>query len=457
MTEAENVREKIGWYRWVICALLFFATTINYIDRQVLGVLKKTLVDDLGWNQIDYSNVVASFQTAYAIGLILMGRITDRIGVRLGLIVAVALWSLAAMAHGFVGYVPRAAVCTFSIPAWLPLTGGSVITMAATVVGFGAARFFLGFAEAGNFPASIRAVSEWFPKKERAFATGIFNSGTNIGAIVTPLIVPWIVIRFGWPAAFYVTGMIGFVWLFFWIAMYKSPEHHSRVSPRELAYIRSDVEKPAKKLPWIKLFGCRQTWGFSLAKFLTDPIWWFYLFWIPGFLQEKHGLQILQIGMPLVVIYLLADIGSIGGGWLSSSLIKRGWSINAARKTTMLICALSVIPVLFASRVQNMWVAVCLIGLAASSHAGFSANLFTIVSDTVPRHTVSSIVGIGGMAGAVGGILIAKVVGYILQWTNNNYTIPFLIASSAYLVALLILHLILPRLQPMVSESLEPE
>ncbi len=434
MTDVDTPVEKNGYYRWVICALLFFATTINYIDRQVLGVLKKTLVDDLGWSQIDYSNVVACFQTAYAIGLILMGRITDRIGVRLGLTIAVALWSVAAMAHGLVGYLSRDSVISLPIPSWL---SGSV----------------LGLAEAGNFPASIRTISEWFPKKERAFATGLFNSGTNIGALVTPLIVPWIVIRWGWPAAFYLTGAIGFIWLIFWLLIYKSPDHHPRVTPAELAYIRSDLEKPAKKLPWLKLFGCRQTWGFSLTKFMTDPIWWFYLFWIPGFLQEKHGLQILQIGAPLVTIYLVSDVGSIVGGWLSSRLIKRGWTINAARKTTMLLCALCVVPVFFAAKAQSVWTAVFLIGLAAAAHQGFSANLFTIVSDTVPRHSVSSVVGIGGMAGAIGGILIAKIVGYVLQWSNNNYTIPFIIASSAYLVALLVLHSILPRLQAMEMED----
>ena len=418
-TGVENVRASVGHYRWLICALLFFAATINYVDRQVIGILKTTIHDDIGWSEVDYSWVVFSFQAAYAIGLLGVGRLIDRIGTRKGFSFAIIFWSLAAMGHA----------------------------LAHTVFGFGVARFFLGLGEAGNFPAAIKTVAEWFPKKERALATGIFNSGTNVGALVTPLVVPVITLTWGWRAAFIATGAIGFIWLVAWFAFYRRPDEHPSLSKAELEYIQSDPPDPVVKIPWVKLLPHSQTWAFSLAKFMTDPIWWVYLFWLPDFLHKRHGLSLKDFGAPLVVVYLLADIGSIGGGWISSSLIKRGWTVNAGRKLAMLICAVAVIPIVLAAQTSNLWVAVVLIGVAAAAHQGFSCNLFTTTSDMFPRHAVGSVVGIGGMAGAVGGMMIAWTVGQILERTGSYVPI-FIIAASAYLMALLFFHLLAPKLEP---------
>ncbi len=409
-----------GWYRWVICGLLFFATTINYIDRQVIGILKPTLAKELHWNEIDYSNVVLAFQTAYALGYLLGGRLMDRIGVRIGLPVVVAIWSFAAMLHA----------------------------LARTVVGFSGARFLLGLSEGGNFPAAIKTVTAWFPRKERALATGIFNAGSNVGALLTPLMVPWITIHYGWPVTFAVTGSLGFLWLFGWVLLYQEPEVHPRVTSAELAYIRSDPPDAPTVIPWLELLRHPQTWAFVVGTFMSAPVWWFYLYWVPGFLNERHGLDLIHMGPPLVVIYLMTDVGSIGGGWLSSTLLNRGWTVNAARKTAMLVCALCVVPVFMAPWVSNLWLAVFLVGLAASAHQGFSANLYTLVSDTVPGQAVSSVVGIGGMAGAIGGMFSATMVGHILEWTHS-YVVLFAMASTAYLVALLIIHQLLPQFQPM--------
>ncbi|MBI5386716.1 MAG: MFS transporter [Verrucomicrobia bacterium] len=425
-TAAGTQARPASHFRWYICALLFFGTTINYIDRQVIGVLKTTLKTDLGWSETDFGNIVFAFSAAYAIGYAVGGRFMDWVGVRLGYSVAVCLWSLAAMGHA----------------------------VARTVTGFGIARFFLGLTEGGNFPAAIKTVSEWFPKKERALATGIFNAGSNVGALLTPLMVPWITVHFGWPTAFFVTGSLGLFFVVAWLAVYRHPHEHRSVSPSELAFIRSDPADPPVKIPWLELLRHRQTWAYMVGTFMTSPIWWFYLYWIPGFLNEKHGLKLLDLGPPLVVIYLMTDVGSVGGGWLSSWLIKRGWSINAARKTAFLVCALCVVPIFMASQVTGMWVAVFLIGLAASAHQGFSANLYTLVSDTVPRKAVSSVVGLGGMAGAIGGMFIAKLAGYILDQTGS-YFILFAIASTAYLFALLIIHLLVPKMQPMDLSRLE--
>jgi len=409
----------IGRFRWVICAVLLLGVTKNYMDRQVIAVLKGTLQHDLGWSEIDYGNLVFTFQLAYAAGLLLVGRLIDVVGTRLGYAISMVAWSLASMAFGAM----------------------------SSMQGFLAARFALGFGEAGVFPASIKAVAEWFPKKERALATGIFNAGTNIGAILTPLLVPWITIHWGWRAAFVSVGAMGILWLVLWLWIYRSPEIHPRCSPAELAYIRSDTLEPMQKIPWVRLLPHRQTWAFILGKFITDPIWWFYLFWFPDFLQRQHGLALLQIGPPIVVIYLMADVGSIGGGWLSSSLIRRGHSINASRKFAMLVCAISVLPIVFAPRLASTWSAVFVIGLAAAAHQGFSANIFTLTSDMFPAKAVGSVVGLGGMAGAVGGMLIAKFVAHVLQLTGS-YAIPFAIASSAYLIALAIIHALAPRLEP---------
>lgn len=417
-------RSVIGKYRWVICALLFLATTINYMDRQVIGILAPDLQKTIGWNDIEYGYIVTAFQAAYAVGLLIAGGLIDRFGTRIGYALAIVVWSIAAMGHA----------------------------MARSAFGFGVARAALGLGEAGNFPAAIKTVAEWFPKRERAFATGIFNAGTNVGAIAAPLIVPWIAVRFGWQWAFILTGAIGFTWLALWLPLYRRPEQHPRLSKEELAYIRSDGVEIATKVPWLRLLPHRQTWAIAIGKFLTDPIWWFYLYWLPKFLSEKHGLNLTTIGAPLVVIYVIADVGSIGGGWLSSSLITRGWSVNRARKTTMLICALCVVPIVFASQVSSVWSAVALIGLAAAAHQGWSANIFTMASDMFPGSAVGSVAGIGGMAGAVGGMLIATVAGYVLQLTHS-YLPLFMIAGSAYLVALLAVHLLAPRLEPAYVRS----
>jgi ACS family hexuronate transporter-like MFS transporter len=408
-----------GHFRWVICTLLLFGVTKNYMDRQVLGVLKTTLQHDLGWNEIDYGNLVFAFQAAYAAGMIAMGWIVDRLGTRLGYALSMIFWSLAAMGHA----------------------AGSSLNS------FVVARSALGFGEAGVFPASIKTVAEWFPKRERALATGIFNAGTNAGAILTPLIVPWITIHLGWRWAFLFTGALGFVWLALWLILYRRPEEHPRVSKAELALICSDPQESIAKVSWLKLIPHRQTWAFVAGKFLIDPVWWFLLFWVPDFLQRNHGLKLTQIGVPIMVIYLLADVGSIAGGWLSSSLMRRGKGVNMARKTAMLTCAVCVIPIALAYRIENMWGAVLLIGLAAAAHQGFSSNLFTLPSDTFPAPAVGSVVGIGGMAGALGGMLMAKVVGHLLQWTGS-YRIPFLMASSVYLLALAFIQVLAPRLEP---------
>src|SRR6202162_4099433 len=408
-----------GRFRWVICGLLFFGVTKNYMDRQVLGVLKGPLQHEFGWNEIDYGNLVFTFQAAYALGMIFVGRLVDRLGTRIGYAVAMVFWSLASMGHAI----------AFSLPS------------------FAAARAALGFGEAGVFPASIKCVAEWFPNKERALATGIFNAGTNIGAIVTPLIVPWIAVHLGWRWAFLLTGAVGFAWLILWLWLYRNPEQHPCCTRGERAYIQSDPVGAAGKIEWSQLLPHSQTWAFAAGKCMIDPIWWFYLFWIPDYLQRRHGLHLTQIGLPILVIYVISDLGSIGGGWLSSSLIRPHFSINASRKCVMLICALSVVPVAVVFRVSGLWPATMLIGLAAAGHQGFSANLFTLTSDLFPSRAVASVVGIGGMAGAVGGMLIAEIVGHLLQWTGS-YMIPFFMAASAFLISLLLIQLLSPKLIP---------
>ena len=441
----DRIPTKIGKQRWIICALLFFAATVNYIDRQVIGILKPTLATEFGWTESDYSWIVFAFQTAYALGLLFVGNLMDKFGTKKGFSFSIVVWSIGAVLHAWavpIGMVGLGILTFFA--AKLGYTA-SAITLSASVIGFMIARFILGIGEAGNFPASIKTVAEWFPKKERALATGIFNSGTNIGALATPLIVPWIVITWGWYEAFIITGAIGFLWLIFWLIFYRRPEEHPHLSKAELDYIQSDPADPVVKIPWKNLFPHRQTWAFAIGKFLTDPIWWVYLFWLPDFLNKQHGLDLKNFGLPLAVIYIIADVGSIGGGWLSGFFIKRGWSINKSRKTAMLICALAVVPIIFASMTSSLWVAVILIGIAAAAHQGWSANLFTTTSDMFPRRAVGSVVGIGGMAGAIGGMFIAKAAGYILQWTGS-YLYLFIIAGSSYLIALMLIQLLAPRL-----------
>ncbi len=412
-------RPKGANYRWTVCALLFFATTINYIDRQVLGILAPVLEKEIGWSESEYGFIVTAFQGAYAIGLVVVGRMMDVLGTKTGYSVAMVFWSLAAMAHA----------------------------LAKSAFGFGAARFALGLGESGNFPAAIKTVAEWFPKKERALATGIFNAGSNVGAVIAPLVVPWLTLTYGWQEAFVFTAAIGFVWLIFWHGLYEKPEQQKRLSARELSYILSDPPEPETKIKWLRLMPHRQTWAFAIGKFLTDPVWWFYLYWVPKFLNANYGLTLDKIGLPLVIIYLMADVGSIGGGWLSSVFIKRGWSVNKGRKMAMLICALCVVPIMYASQAKEMWLAVALLGLATAAHQGWSANLFTTTSDMFPRRAVGSIVGFGGMAGAVGGMLISTATGFILELTGS-YVSLFIIAGAVYLLALLIIHLLVPKLEP---------
>jgi ACS family hexuronate transporter-like MFS transporter len=409
---------RVGSYRWVIVGLLFLATVINYIDRQMLGVLKPTLSTDLGWSETDFAAIVFWFQTAYAIGYIGFGRIVDLIGARLGYAIAFVIWTIAHIAHGGVHSVTQ----------------------------FAMARFGLGIGEAGNFPAGIKAVTEWFPAKERAFAIGIFNAGANIGAIVTPLVVPWLVVAYGWRAAFVITGIATSVWVIAWLAIYRRPREHKRVTAAELAYIEQDPLDPVTPLPWRAIAARRETWAYALGKFCIDPIWWFFLFWLPGFLATRYELNILQFGPPLVAIYLISDVGSVAGGWASSRMIKAGRTVNYARKMTMLACAFAVTPIFFAQYYDDLWVAVLVIGIATAAHQAFSANLYTLPSDLFPRSAVGSVIGIGGTVGAVGGMIFSLYTGQVLE-RLGSYTPIFIVAGSAYFVSLAIVHLLSPRLE----------
>ncbi|MCY1670423.1 MFS transporter [Novosphingobium sp. SL115] len=410
---------KAGRYRWVIVALLFAATAVNYIDRQMIGVLKPTLVAEFGWTEGDFANIVFWFQMAYAIGYIGFGRIVDAVGARLGYTVAIVIWTIGHMAHGF----------------------------ATGVASFAAARFGLGVGESGNFPAGIRAVTDWFPQRERAFAIGLFNAGANVGAIITPLLVPVLVLWFGWRSAFFITGIFGIAWLAAWWFIYRHPSEHKRVSPAELAWIQQDPADPVEQIGWSRLLTVRETWAYALGKFLIDPIWWFFLFWLPGYLFERYDMDLKTFGLPLAAIYLISDFGSIAGGWMSSRLIKAGRTPNFARKITMLVCALLVLPIWFAQSLDSVWAAVLIIGLATAAHQAFSANLYTLPSDVFPRGAVGSVVGIGGTVGALGGMGMALFTGYILDSTGS-YEILFAICASAYLLALAVVHFLSPRLAP---------
>jgi ACS family hexuronate transporter-like MFS transporter len=432
---------KVGKVRWTICALVFFATTINYIDRQTISILKPIFDKEFHWTQTDYANIQNAFTAAYSVGQLCVGFWLDRIGVRRGFAIAVGLWSIAAIVHGFVHYLPMNSA--FAHSDFVLRCGG------LSVLAFGFVRMLLGISESANFPAGIKTIAIWFPRRERGTATGFMNAGSNVGALVTPLIAPLVALSLGWPVAFYITGSLGFLWLIGWLWLYREPTDHPTLAPEEKAYILSDGPDIVGKVPPLQVISKPQTWAFTLGKFLTDPVWWFYLFWGADFLNKKFHLDLKHFGLPLVVIYLMADVGSIGGGWLSGFLMDKGWSVNAARKTTMLVCACCVVPVLSAPHTSSMWVAVFLIGLAASAHQGFSSNLFTLTSDTAPRSAVGSVMGFGGMAGGIGVMLFQAFVGRWLDHTHNNYTLIFAIASGAYLVALLIIHLLMPRLEPM--------
>jgi len=395
-------------YRWTICALLFTVTTINYMDRQVLSILAPTLQRELRWSESDYASVVYSFTLVYAFGFLIAGRWLDRVGVRRGFATAVVVWSLAAIGHA----------------------------LARTTAAFSVARGFLGLGESANFPGAIKSVGEWFPKEERALATGIFNAGTNTGAILTPLVVPWIALTWGWRWAFVLVGSLGFLWLVLWFALYRSA---SPETPSPISHL---------PVPWLNLLTHRQTWAIIAGKFLADPVWWFYLYWLPKFLDTTYGIKLAQVALPLITVYVIADVGSIGGGWLSSSLLKRGLSVNRARKTAMLLMALAIVPTAFAPRAGSMWAAVFIVALAAAAHQGWSANVYTLASDMFPPNAVASVSGIGGFAGAMGGVLFQWLTGRILDATGGNYGSIFLICSFAYITAWTIIHLLAPRLDP---------
>ena len=423
----------IGKYRWTICALVFFATTINYLDRSVISLLKSDLEKTFNWSESDYSNIVIAFQFSYAIGLLLAGRVIDWIGTKLGYALSLVLWSFAAIGHALVN----------------------------STFGFVIARSALGLSEAGNFPAAIKTIAEWFPKKERAYATGIFNSGTAIGAIAAPLTVPFIAKSLGWKWAFIITGAVGLIWLIFWFLTYEIPSKHKKLSKPEYDYIHSDADEISStdnseiKISWLRLLGFRQTWVFVLGKFLTDPIWWFYLFWLPAFLKAQYHLVGTATALPVALVYIISTFGSVFGGWLPLNFIKKGWPVYRSRKTSMLIYAACALPVVFAQYLGsiNMWMAIIIIGFAAAAHQAWSANIFTTTSDMFPKKAVASVTGIGGMAGALGGMLIAKLAGLMfdhfkaLGKIETGYYIMFIICGFAYLLAWIIMHLLAPRMK----------
>lgn len=428
-----EVKMKVGKYRWTILSLVFFATTVNYLDRQVISLLKDDYLQPMfHWTESDYANVVTVFQIFYAIGMLGAGWVIDKIGTKLGYALSLTVWSFAAIGHALAG----------------------------STFGFMSARGVLGVSESGNFPAAIKTVAEWFPKKERALATGIFNSGTNVGAIIAPLTVPLIALYWGWQWAFIITGAIGLLWLAFWFVMYDSPSKHKKLHKAEFEYIHSDkddvIEHQSKeKVSWLKLLTFRQTWSYVIGKGLTDPIWWFYLFWLPTFLNKQYGMTKTDVAWPIAVVYLMTTFGSIGGGWLSGFLINRGWPIFKARRTAMLIFALSVVPIIGALELGkfNPWYAVLIIGLAASAHQAWSANIFTTASDMFPKKAVASITGIGGMAGGVGGIILSQLAGPLLDHfkalgsIETGYYVMFIICGSAYLLAWAIMAILTPKMK----------
>jgi ACS family hexuronate transporter-like MFS transporter len=413
----------------VVVGLLFFATTINYIDRQVIGLLKPTLEKEFNWSEIDYSKIVMAFAITYSIGILFFGRIIDRIGTKLGYTISIVFWSATAMLHSLV----------------------------KSTAGFIFVRTGLGLGESGNFPAAIKVIAEWFPKKERALATGIFNSGASIGAVVSPIMIPVILSAYGWRAAFLVTGALGLVWLIFWLVLYEIPSRKKGISENEYTHITSDQEEDTagtQPVSWLKLLAYKQTWTFIVGKFLTDPIWWFFLFWLPSYFSSTFSLDLSKPSLQLGIVYLATTIGSIGGGYLSSRMIKKGWLVYKARKTTLLIAALCVIPIIFAKYVTDIWVAVGLISLASAAHFAWAANIFTVASDMFPKKALSSVVGIGGMAGSVGGILFPILVGYLLDYYKQHhqittgYNLLFIICGSAYLLAWIVIHFLTPKMKP---------
>lgn len=439
----------VGNFRWTICGLLFCSVALNYIDRNIIGILKMPLSKELGWSETDYAHIASAFQMAYAFGYLFGGRVVDRLGVKRGLPWFVALWSLAAAAHG---------LCSLIAPDWrlsfdLSWFGeGRVWIVPATVLGFMSARIALGLTEGGNFPGAIKTVAEWFPVKERALATGIFNAGTNVGAIICPIAVPWMYSAWGWSTTFYVTGSLGIVWLGLWKWLYESPDRHPRLSETERAYIRAgQPAESAQKVtvPWLSLFGYRAVWAYLAASILAGPVWGIYMFFLPDFIQKQYKLTLVEVGGWTAVFYFIASFGGVAGGWLVGRLIGRGWSINAARKTTLLICALAVVPIFLATHMPTVGWTVFIVGLAGSAHQGWSANLFSVVSDTMPKEAISSVVGLGGFVAFMTGAFVSEAIGHILK-TTGSYASIFATASLLYLVSLTIVHLLVPRIgQPM--------
>lgn len=455
-----------GGYRWKICALLFYATTLNYMDRQVLALLKPTLQDPvrgIGLTEVQFAAVVSSFSAAYALGLLLAGSFIDKVGTRIGYAVALIIWTLASIAHSLVGSPSVTAplhtlvVAGASLLHRLPGLGSakwisSIANLSGAVVGFGIVRFILGLGEAGNFPAAIKAVAEWFPLKERALATGIFNSGTNIGATLAPFAVGFLLYRFGWRYAFLATSLFALIWLILWFTTYRNPAEHPRVTPAELDYINKGATEVTSKIAWSRLLSHRQAWAFLAGKVITDPIWWFYLYWLPGFLNSRFSLSIAKMGLPLLIIYNVCTFGSIFGGWLPARFLSLGWSVNRARKTAMLLYATAVTPIVFVGRVHNLWQAVALISLATAAHQAWSANLFTIVSDMFPRRAVASVVGFGACGGSLSMMFFGLFIGLTLQLTHGSYVPVFLVAGLAYLIAITVIHLLAPELKEVAIE-----
>lgn len=458
-----QVNDKIGKYRWTICALLFFATTVNYLDRQVLSLLKPTLEDKWGWSNTDYANIASVFQFTYAISMLFAGRIIDKLGTKKGYAWAIVIWSIGAIIHAFAISIGEGVSGIF---AWAGFTAVHV-----SILGFMVARAVLAFGEAGNFPAAIKATAEYFPKKERSLATGIFNSGANVGAILAPLTVPWMAEQWGWESAFIIVGAVGFIWLIFWLIYYERPEKQKRLTQAELSYINSGDEPPAVdtgvhpaadvgKVSWFKLLGYRQTWAFTFGKFMTDGVWWFFLFWLPAYLKDQYGMTGSDTALPLTVLYSLTMFGSIGGGWFPMYFINKGYQPYDGRMKAMLLIALIPLVVLAAQPLGyiSFWVPVILIGIGASAHQAWSANIFTTVSDMFPKKAVASVVGIGGMAGGLGGVLITKLGGALfdhykaLGHIETGYTIMFVICAVAYLVAWCVMKALVPRYKPIILE-----
>ena len=448
--------EKIGRYRWTICGLLFFATTVNYLDRQVLSLLAPALSKEFNWSNTDYANITAVFQFVYAISMLFAGRVVDKLGTKSGFIWAITIWSIGAVMHAF------------AIPIGTTIANMFGLAASVSIIGFMISRGILAIGESGNFPAAIKATAEYFPKKERSFATGIFNSGSNVGAILAPLTVPWIALNWGWQTAFILIGAIGFLWMFFWLWLYERPSKQKRLSEAEFAYIRSDnmdtvaadeLAGTKEKVKWFKLLGYKQTWAFFFGKFMTDGVWWFFLFWLPKYLDAQYGMTGTQIMLPLAVLYSMTMFGSIGGGWFPIYFIRKGYTPYDGRMKAMLIIALFPLVVLLAQPLggATFWIPVILIGIGASAHQAWSANIFTTVSDMFPKKAIASVIGIGGMAGGFGGVVVSKVGGALfdhykaLGHIQTGYTIMFAGCAVAYLIAWVVMKALVPKYKPITD------